>query len=127
MGQFWYGRRGPEGPDYYELVNLLGDQGRSPRSLERGRPPPALGSVGLEFLNLAGGGGGLETLPSRPAGSRYAPGAPADPGALTLPPGARVAALIIPGELARAPDPGLLSLQPEIIVIYGSPKGPFPA
>ena len=56
VGQFWYGQRGPEGPAYYELVNLLGDQRRSPRSLERGRPPPALGSMGLEFLRAGEGG-----------------------------------------------------------------------
>ena len=38
-----------------------------------------------------------------------------------LPPGSRLAALIIPGDLARDPQP--LGPQPEILVVYGSSRG----
>jgi len=128
VGQFWYGRRGPEGPDYYELINLLGDAGRSPCSLERGRPPPALGSVGLEYLNLSQEG--MVALQLSYQGRQVLvlpPGHRLNPGELNLPPGSRLAAMIIPGELARALDFQAKGLRPEIIVIYGSSKGTLPA
>jgi hypothetical protein len=121
VGQFWYGRLGPEGPAFYELMNLLGDQQRSPRSLERGRPPSALGSVGLAFPPLGAGGLALQlsyqgrlVLVMPPATRLHA-------GELALPPGARVAALILPGK--QDLDALALILHPEIIVIYGSTQG----
>jgi len=128
VGQFWYGRRGPEGPDYDELINLLGDAGRSPRSLARGGPPPALGSVGLEYLNLSQEG--MVALQLSYQGRQVLvlpPGHRLNPGELNLPPGSRLAALIIPGESARALDFQVKGLRPEIIVIYGSSKGALPA
>jgi competence protein ComEC len=119
VGQFWYGRRGPEGPAYFELLNFLGDQGRSPRSLMGRGPPGALGSAGLEFRPLGGGSVSLavshegRTVLIIPPGWKLPGQGPA------LPLGSRLAALIIPGELARDPHPGLLGLQPEILVVYG--------
>ena len=53
VGSYWYGRRGREGPAYWDLVNYLGDRGATPRSLDRGRPPGALGSVDLKYVKLA--------------------------------------------------------------------------
>ena len=123
VGQFWYGRRGPEGPAYYELVNLLGDQNRSPRSLERGRPPATLGEVGLEFLRLGEEGGiALRLSHQGRLVLVIPPVRRLDAGAITLPPGSRVAALLLPGTLAPTLDACLDRLHPEIMVIYGSPK-----
>ncbi|MEW6657528.1 MAG: ComEC/Rec2 family competence protein [Thermodesulfobacteriota bacterium] len=123
VGQFWYGRRGPEGPAYYELVNLLGDQNRSPRSLERGRPPGVLGSVGLEFPRL-GEAGDMALKLSHQGRLVFVipPVRKLDAAALALPPGARVAALVIPGTMAPTLDACLEKLRPEIMVIYGSPQ-----
>lgn len=121
VGQFWYGRRGPQGPAYYELINWLGDQGRSPRSLKRGKPPGTLGSVGLSWRPLAERGAALQlTYQGRvvlivpPGGRLPAEGWP-------LIPGTRLAALFISGK--PAPDLGTLagSLHPAIITIYGVP------
>jgi competence protein ComEC len=52
VGQWWYGTREAGGPDYVELYNLLGDQGRIPRSLEKGDPPAALGDMALAYPRL---------------------------------------------------------------------------
>ncbi|MHB8067513.1 MAG: ComEC/Rec2 family competence protein [Desulfobaccales bacterium] len=121
VGQFWYGRRGPEGPAYYELVNLLGDQNRSPRSLERGSPPAALGSVGLEILRLGEkGDSGLKLSHQDLVAFIIPPGPKLDAAALTLKPGYRVAALCLPGTLAPSLSACLERLHPEIVVIYGS-------
>ncbi len=123
VGQFWYGRRGPEGPAYYELVNLLGDQNRSPRSLERGRPPAAMGSTGLEFLRL--GEEGATALRLSHQGRLVIVIPPVhrlDVAAITLPSGSRVAALLLPGTLAQSLDTCLDRWHPEIMVIYGSPQ-----
>jgi len=128
VGQFWYGRRGPEGPACYELMNLLGDQNRSPRSLERGRPPAAMGSVGLEFPRL--GEEGATALRLSHQGRLVMVIPPVhrlDAAALTLPPGSRVAALLLPGTLAQSLDACLARWHPEIMVIYGSPKAAAPA
>jgi competence protein ComEC len=123
VGQFWYGRRGPQGPAYYELVNLLGDQNRSPRSLERGRPPGALGSVGLEFLRL--GDDGATALRFSHQGRQVLIMPPVrrlDTGALTLAPGSRVAALLLPAALAQTLEAYRERWHPEIMVIYGAPR-----
>ncbi|RJR42782.1 MAG: ComEC/Rec2 family competence protein [Deltaproteobacteria bacterium] len=121
VGQFWFGHRGPEGPAYYELMNLLGDEGRFPRSLGRGRPPGNLGSVGLEYppvgedkgtaLQLSYQGRLVLVIP---------PGVRLKAGELAVSPGSRVAALIIPGRSAC--DLAALSavFQPEIVTIYAA-------
>jgi competence protein ComEC len=122
VGQFWYGRRGPEGPAYYELMNLLGDQNRSPRSLERGHPPKALGSVGLEFLRLGEAGDiALRLSHQGRLVLIIPPVRHLDAAALAPAPGVRVAGLIIPGTLAPTLGASLEQLRPEIVVIYGSP------
>jgi hypothetical protein len=123
VGQFWYGRRGPEGPAYYELVNLLGDQERSPRSLEWGRPPGSLGGVGLEFLRLGEDGALAMRLSHQDRLVLVIPPVRhLEPGAFSLPPGSRVAALLLPGTLAQSLDACLERWHPEIMVIYGSLK-----
>jgi len=121
-GRFWYGRRGPEGPAYYELANLLGDQDRSPRSLERGGPPAALGGVALEYVRL-GEGGDMALKLSHQGRLVYVipPVRRLDAGALAPGAGSRVAALIIPGTLARTLDACQERWHPEIVIIYGSP------
>ncbi len=125
VGQFWYGRRGPEGPAYYDLINLLGDQNRSPRSLERGRPPGALGSVGLALLRLGARGDiGLILSYQGRLACIIPPMAQLEAAALTLEPGASVAALLLPGTLAPTLSAWFTRLQPQVVVIYGSlPKG----
>jgi competence protein ComEC len=122
VGQFWYGRRGPEGPAYYELVNLLGDQERSPRSLEWGRPPGSLGGVGLEFLRLGDGALAMRLSHQGRLVLVIPPVRRLQAGALSLPPGSRVAALLLPGTLAQSLDACLERWHPEIMVIYGSLK-----
>jgi competence protein ComEC len=123
VGQFWYGRRGPEGPAYYELVNLLGDQNRSPRSLERGRPPGALGRVELAFLRLGEKGDiALKLSHQGRLVLVIPPVRRLDAGALNLAPGSRVAALLIPGALDQTLEACLERWHPQIVVIYGSPK-----
>jgi competence protein ComEC len=57
VGSFWYGRRGREGPAYWDLGNYLGDWGASPRSLLRGHPPERLGEVEMNFVALGEGEG----------------------------------------------------------------------
>jgi competence protein ComEC len=123
VGQFWYGRRGPEGPAYFELMNLLGDQKRSPRSLERGDPPRALGSVGLEFRPIGEGDLALQFFYQGWLVLVIPPGTRGNPAELTIPPGSRVAALIIPGKPARTLETLARGLRPEIVVVYGSPRG----
>ena len=53
VGSYWYGRRDRDGPAYWDLVNYLGDRGATPRSLDRGGPPGALGRVDLKYVKLA--------------------------------------------------------------------------
>jgi competence protein ComEC len=134
VGGFWYGQRGPQGPASWDLWNLLGDQGRPPRSLERGRPPLTLGSVGLEFPTLGQREGvalqlsyqGRRVLIIPPLSRLEASGLP---GALGPP----LALLVLPWELAAGQDrdPLLTILRPERVVIYGgsrlsSPTGGLP-
>ena len=75
VGSYWYGGRGRAGPGYWDLANYLGDRGATPRSLDRGRPPGALGSVDLKYVKLARGRGpGPGSRLSRPAGPAGAAG-----------------------------------------------------
>jgi competence protein ComEC len=135
VGGFWYGQRGPQGPAYWDLWNLLGDQGRPPRSLERGRPPLTLGSVGLEFPTLEQGEGvalqlsyqGRRVLIIPPLSRLEAAGLP-------VASGSPLALLVLPWDLAfgQDRDPLLALLKPERVVVYGgsrrsSPTGGLPA
>lgn len=124
-GGFWYGRRGPEGPAYWDLWNFLGDRGRAPRSLERGRPPTTLGSVALDFLPLGGDHEvalklthqGRQTLIIPPLRRNEAE----KPGLAAASP---VEALIIHKGVAGSD--GLKNLlthwQPQLLVIYGGSR-----
>ena len=53
VGSYWYGRRDRAGAAYWDLANYLGDRGATPRSLERDRPPAAVGAVALKYVELA--------------------------------------------------------------------------
>ena len=121
--QFWYGRRGPAGPALYELINLLGDEKRSPRSLEWGHPPQALGSMELALRPL--GAGRLALLLSYQGRVVVVvpPGTRGQAAGLAGLPGMRVAALIIPGNAARALDAWSAAVRPEIIAVYGAAPG----
>jgi competence protein ComEC len=123
VGQFWYGRRGPEGPAFYELINLLGDQNRSPRSLERGQPPADLGSVGLAFPRRWEGGPALQLSYQGRLVLVMPPGLRLNAGEIAMPPGCRLGALIIPGKPARNLETLIGKLRPEIIAIYGPSQG----
>ena len=57
VGSYWYGRRGRQGPAYWDFWNYLGDRSETPRPLERGQPPAALGSVALQYVKLSSGAG----------------------------------------------------------------------
>jgi len=128
LGGCWYGQRGPEGPAYWELWNLLGDQGRGPRSLERGRPPAVLGPVGLAFPSLGPDAGvalqlnyqGQEVLILPPLRPRQAE-------TLAPPPARSLALLVLPAALAQGPALDLLltRLQPGQLVVYGSTRQPL--
>ena len=52
VGAYWYGRRERDGPAYWDLANYLGDRRATPRSLDRGSPPSALGGVDLRYVKL---------------------------------------------------------------------------
>ncbi|MFZ5452802.1 MAG: ComEC/Rec2 family competence protein [Thermodesulfobacteriota bacterium] len=121
VGQFWFGRRGPQGPACYEFINLLGDERRSPRSLERGNPPGTLGSVGLALRPLGGRGVALQLSYQGRVVLILPPGTRLPGGEWNLPPGTRLAALFISGKPAPDLDALAGSLHPEIIIIYGVP------
>jgi hypothetical protein len=123
VGSYWYGRRGREGPASWDLWNYLGDRGATPRSLERGRPPMALGSVDLKYVNLAPDvAPGLEVaygerrvLLIPPVAGLTADDLPAAGGPLE--------GLVLPAELAAPRDRNLIMarLNPRRVVIYGDP------
>jgi len=123
VGSYWYGRRDREGAASWDLWNYLGDRGATPRSLARGSPPGALGSVDLRYVKLgvdAAPGlevayGGLRVLLIPPVGGLAADDLPAAAGPL--------AGLIIPAELAGPQDRKSIMdrLNPERVVVYGDP------
>jgi len=146
VGPFWYGRRGVAGPAAWDLWNFLGDRGRAPRSLEKSRPPGALGRVALAFpslgtdqdvaLCLAYQGRSILILPPvrhldgrglartlRDAGPGTRAGAPVAGGAEGegKEAVAQTAAVIAPAELETTGElaPLLSILKPHCLVIYG--------
>jgi competence protein ComEC len=127
VGGYWFGRRGREGPAYWDLWNYLGDRGAAPRSLERGRPPARLGSVTLKFLPLGPERG--VALQLQGEGRR----------ALIIPPGRNLTSQDLPAGAAAAPDLLVLPapmagrpegralirrLQPGSLVLYGGSRDP---
>jgi competence protein ComEC len=127
VGGYWFGRRGREGPAYWDLWNYLGDRGAAPRSLERGQPPARLGSVTLKFLQLGQERG--VALQLQGEGRRV----------LIIPPVRHLDSQYLPEGAAAAPDllilPALLAghqegrvlirrLQPGSLVLYGGSRDP---
>ena len=129
VGGYWYGHRGRPGPALWDLWNYLGDRGCLPRPLSPWRrgtpPPPGLGSVALEYLQLGpdqGFGLGLSCHGRRVL---ILP-----PGRLPqVPPGYHAAGdldlLVLPAAMAGSPDlaPVLARLQPRRLIIYGGDPG----
>ena len=113
VGSYWYGRRDREGPAYWDLWNYLGDRGATPRSLARGSPPGALGSVDLRYVKLGVDAApglevayqGLRVLMIPPAGGLAADDLPAAAGPL--------AALVLPADAGRPPGPHIHHGPPE--------------
>jgi competence protein ComEC len=127
VGGYWFGRRGREGPAYWDLWNYLGDRGAAPRSLERGQPPARLGSVTLKFLQLGQERGVALQLQGEGRRVLMIPPVPH----LTsqdLPAGAAAAPdlLVLPASLAgRQEGRALLQhLQPGSLVLYGGSRDP---
>ena len=123
VGSYWYGRRDREGAAYWDLANYLGDRGATPRSLDRGGPPDALGRVDLKYVKLAVDAApalevayqGQRVLLIPPVGGLAADDLPAVAGPL--------AALVLPGALAGPRDRNLIMarLNPRRVVVYGDP------
>lgn len=123
VGSFWYGRRDRAEAAYWDLANYLGDRGATPKPLERGRPPAALGPVALQYVKLAPDA--APALEVAYQGRRV----------LLLPPGQGLAAealpvaagsleaLVIPAELAtsEARNHIMARLKPRRVVVYGDP------
>ncbi len=121
VGSYWSGRRGREGPQFWDLRNYLGDRGAVPRSLERDQAPANLGGAALKYVSL-GRDAGL-ALELAYQGRRV----------LLIPPGRELAgynlpkaagpleALVLPAELADPRGRNLLmaSFKPRQVVIYG--------
>jgi hypothetical protein len=123
VGSYWYGRRGIQGPNYWDLWNYLGDRGLAPRSPERGGPPSALGQVDLRYVKLAADAPpaleaayqGRRALLVPPATGLGAGDLPATAGSLEV--------LVLPAELAAPGERQLIlaRLNPGRLVIYGDP------
>jgi ComEC/Rec2-related protein len=123
VGSLWYGRRGGQGPAYWEFWNYLGDRGEVPRSLERRHPPATLGSVDLKYVKLASEAGlaleavyqGRRVLLIPPAAGLTADDLPVPAGPLEV--------LVIPAELGNPQDRNLIlsRLKPRRVIIYGDP------
>jgi competence protein ComEC len=123
VGSYWYGGWGRDGPAYWDLANYLGDRGATPRSLARGSPPGALGSVDLKYVKLAVDAApalevvyqGQRVLLIPPEAGLAADDLPAAVGPL--------AALVLPAALAGPRDRTLIlaRLKPRRVVVYGDP------
>jgi hypothetical protein len=124
VGAYWYGRRGPEGPNYWDLWNYLGDEGTIPRSLAPGCPVAGLGRVAVKSVNLAPGLGpplevayqGRRVLLIPPGAGLAADDLPAGLGPLEV--------VVLPAELAGPRDRQAIldRLQPRRLIVYGDPS-----
>ena len=122
-GHIWYGRRDRAGAAYWDLVNYLGDRGATPKSLERGRPPAAVGPVALQYVKLAPDAApalevayqGQRVLLLPPVRGLAAEALPAVAGSLE--------ALVLPAELATSENRNhiMARLKPRRVVVYGDP------
>ncbi|MCK9377473.1 MAG: ComEC family competence protein [Syntrophobacterales bacterium] len=126
VGSYWSGRRGREGPQFWDLRNYLGERGAVPRSLEWDQAPANLGGAAIKYVSL-GRDAGL-ALELAYQGRRV----------LLIPPGRDLAgydlpkaagpleALVLPAELANPRGRNLLmaSFKPRQVVIYGDSR-PF--
>jgi competence protein ComEC len=123
VGAFWYGRRDRAGEGYWDLANYLGDQGATPRSLERDRPPAAVGPVALQYVKLAPDAAPALEVAYQGQRVLLVPsvrGLAAD----SLPPVAGpLSALILPAELATSENRNhiMARLKPRRVVVYGDP------
>jgi len=123
VGSFWYGRRDRAGAAYWDLANYLGDRGATPHSLDRDRPPAAVGPVALQYIKLAPDAApalevayqGRRVLLLPPVGGLAAEALPAAAGSLD--------ALVIPAELATSENRNhiISRLKPRRVVVYGDP------
>ena len=120
---FWYGRRDRAGAAYWDLANYLGDRGATPKSLEKDRPPSAVGPVALQYVKLSPDAApalevayqGQRVLLLPPVGGLAADALPAVAGSLE--------ALVIPAELATSENRShiMTRLKPRRVVVYGDP------
>ncbi|MBM4285335.1 MAG: ComEC family competence protein [Deltaproteobacteria bacterium] len=113
---FWFRDAGELAPEAVELRNLLGDRGAPARSLEKGGPPSALGSVTLTYPSLGEGRGVGLLLTWEGRRVLIVPPRSMDDAAPRLPPGGPPAVLVAPGDLAAELAP---RLRPQVLVIYG--------
>jgi hypothetical protein len=129
VGSFWYGRRDRPGPASWELANYLGDRGASPRSLEDGQPPAAVGRVALQYVKLAPDAApalevayqGQRVLLLPPVQGLAAEALPAVAGSLED--------LVIPAELATPENRHhiMARLKPRVVVYRPPPtRSPWP-
>jgi competence protein ComEC len=122
VGQIWYGRRGFEGPAAWDLWNFWGDRRLSLRSVEKGRPPPELGALGLRYLVLGQDRGvALELTYQGRRTLIIPPVRQLQPEDLPAAPNSHWDLLVIPGDLTGSRDYNRLvsRLNPRILVIYG--------
>jgi len=123
VGSFWYGRRDRAGAAYWDLANYLGDRGATPKSLDRGRPPAAVGTVALQYVKLAPDAApalevayqGRRVLLLPPVGGLAADALQGVAGSLEV--------LVIPAELATSENRNhiMARLKPRRVVVYGDP------
>ena len=124
VGLFWYGRRDRAGAAYWDLANYLGDRGATLRSLERDRPPAAMGAVALNYVKLAPDAApalevayqGRRVLLLPPVRRQAADDLPEVDGSLE--------ALVLPAELAASENRRhiMARLKPRRVVVYGDPN-----
>jgi competence protein ComEC len=123
VGSYWYGGRGRAGPGSWDFANYLGDRGATVQSLDRGRPPGALGSVDLKYVKLGADAAPALEIAYQDQRVLLVPpvrGLPADDLPAAEGP---FAALVIPGALAGPQDRQAIMdrLNPRRVVIYGDP------
>jgi len=124
VGSFWWGRRGRQGPAYWDFWNYLGDRHQAPRSLERDCPPATLGGVDLKYLRLTSKAApaleaayqGRRVLLIPPARGLTAADLPVSAEPLEV--------LVIPVELGDPSSRNFIMsrLRPRQVIIYGDPE-----